>query len=107
MAEVGGSRPLRFRTTPLSQLLVLSILWACATVQAVPNTLDTSALVFLPAAGAGIADRRGRFREILCAVNEGHGHQAVYLFGRRDRFAAHFTPTVVSAWSHPGLRSLA
>jgi hypothetical protein len=27
--------------------------------------------------------------------------------GRRDRFAPHFTPTVVSAWSHPGLSSLA
>jgi pimeloyl-ACP methyl ester carboxylesterase len=41
----------------------------------VPYTLDTSPLAFLPAAGAGIDDQRGRFREILCAVDEAHGHE--------------------------------
>ena len=29
----------------------------------------------LPAAGADIDDQRGRFREILCAVDEAHGHE--------------------------------
>jgi hypothetical protein len=41
----------------------------------VPYKLDTSPLAFLPAAGAGVGDQRGRFREILCAVDEAHGHQ--------------------------------
>ena len=34
-----------------------------------------SPLALLPAAGAGIDDQRGRFREILCAVDEAHGHE--------------------------------
>jgi hypothetical protein len=56
-------------------LVVLSIVWACATAPAVPYTLDVSPLALLPAAGAGIDDQRGRFREILCAVDEAHGHE--------------------------------
>ena len=59
----------------MSLLLVLSIVWACATAPAVPYTLATSPLALLPAAGAGIDDQRGRFREILCAVDEAHGHE--------------------------------
>jgi hypothetical protein len=78
---------------------------------AVPYTLAISPLAFLPAAGAGIDDQRGRFREILCAVDEARGDQAVYLIGAASWCAMashpHFTPTVVSAWSHPGLSSLA
>ena len=67
----------RFRrgTARLSPLLMLSIVWACATAPAVPYTLDTSPLAFLPAAGAGIDDQRGRFREILCAVDQAHGQE--------------------------------
>jgi len=74
MAEVGGRR-LRLGTARLSPLWVLSIVWACATAPAVPYTLAISPLAFLPAAGAGIDDQRGRFREILCAVDEAHGHE--------------------------------
>ena len=74
MAEVGGRR-LRLGTARSSPLLVLSIVGACATAPAVPYTLATSPLAFLPAAGAGIDDQRGRFREILCAVDEAHGHE--------------------------------
>jgi hypothetical protein len=59
----------------LFALVVLSTVWGCATAPAVPYTLDTSPLAFLPAAGAGIDDQRGRFREILCAVDEAHGHE--------------------------------
>ena len=75
MAEVGECRRLRLETARLSPLLVLSIVWGCATEPAMPYTLATSPLAFLPAAGAGIDDQRGRFREILCAVDEAHGHQ--------------------------------
>ena len=75
MAEVGGRRRLRLGATPLSLSMVLSIVWACATEPAVPYTLTTSPLAFLPADGAGVDDQRGRFREILCAVDEAHGHE--------------------------------
>ena len=75
MAEVGGRRRLRLGTTPSSLLMVLSIVWACATAPTVPYTLDASPFVFLPAGGADIYDQRGRFREILCAVDEAHGHE--------------------------------
>lgn len=74
MAEVEGRR-LRLGAGRLSPLLVLSIVWACATAPTVPYTLDTSPLAFLPADGAGVDDQRGRFREILCAVDEAHGHE--------------------------------
>jgi hypothetical protein len=74
MAEVGGRRT-RLRTARLSPLLVLSIVWACATAPAVPYTLAISPLAFLPADGASVDDQRGRFREILCAVDEAHGHE--------------------------------
>ena len=70
-----GLRWLRLGRGGLSLLLVLSIVWACATAPAVPYTLATSPLALLPAAGAGIDDQRGRFREILCAVDEAHGHE--------------------------------
>jgi hypothetical protein len=56
-------------------LTVFPIVWACASAPTVPYTLDTSPLAFMPAAGAGIDDQRGRFREILCAVDEAHGHE--------------------------------
>jgi hypothetical protein len=42
-------------------LVVLSIVWACATAPAVPYTLAMSPLALLPAAGAGIDDHRERF----------------------------------------------
>ena len=74
MAGVGG-RQMRFRTSRVSPLLVLSIVWGCATAPAVPYTLVISPLAFLPADGAGVDDQRGRFREILCAVDEAHGHE--------------------------------
>jgi pimeloyl-ACP methyl ester carboxylesterase len=66
---------LRLGTARLSPLWVLAIVWACATAPDVPYTLDASPLAFLPAAGAGIDDQRGRFREILCAVDEARGHE--------------------------------
>lgn len=74
MAEVGGRRRLGLGIARVSLLMVLAIVWACATAPAVPHMLATSPLAFLPADGAGVDDQRGRFREILCAVDEAHGH---------------------------------
>jgi pimeloyl-ACP methyl ester carboxylesterase len=65
----------RLGTGPLLLLLALTIVWACATPPTVPYTIETSPLPMLPAAGNGIDDQRGRFREILCAVDEAHGHE--------------------------------
>jgi pimeloyl-ACP methyl ester carboxylesterase len=70
-------RRLRLGTAPLSPLLLLSTVCSCATAPTVPApyTLAVSPLASPPAAGAGIDDQRGRFREILCAVTEAHGHE--------------------------------
>lgn len=46
------------------------ILGACATKPLVPFSTDTPPLVLVPAAQAGVQDKRGRFREIYCAVLE-------------------------------------
>jgi hypothetical protein len=106
-----GLRRLRLWAAPSSLLLALFFVPGRASAPAVPYTLAISPLAFLPAAGAGIDDERGCFREILCAGDEANGHQAVYPIGAVSWCAVarhpHFTPTVVSAWSHSGLRSLA
>ena len=46
------------------------VLASCASKPLVPYTTDTPPLVLAPAAQAGIADKRARFREIYCAVLE-------------------------------------
>lgn len=43
---------------------------ACSTAPLLPYTEDTPPLVLLPASQAGIDDKRGRFREIFCAILE-------------------------------------
>jgi hypothetical protein len=48
---------------------------ACATKPLLPYSTDTPPLVLVPASYAGVQDRRGRFREIYCAVLEAHGSQ--------------------------------
>lgn len=47
---------------------------ACASKPLIPYSTDSPALVLLPAAQGGISDKRGRFREVYCAVLEAHGH---------------------------------
>lgn len=47
----------------------------CAGKPLVPFSIDPPPLVLLPAEQAGIADSRGRFREIACAVLESHGRE--------------------------------
>lgn len=54
--------------------LCLFLVPSCVSKPTVPYTLDVSPLAFVRTA-AGFSDQRGRFREILCAVNESHGHQ--------------------------------
>ncbi len=49
---------------------VCVMLAACAAKPLVPYSTDTPPLVLVPAAQAGIVDKRARFREIYCAVLE-------------------------------------
>jgi hypothetical protein len=49
------------------------LLSACSTTPLLPYTEDSPPLVLMPASQAGIEDKRGRFREIYCAVLEQHG----------------------------------
>jgi hypothetical protein len=46
---------------------------ACSTTPLLPYTADTPPLVLVPAANAGVQDKRGRFREIFCEVLEARG----------------------------------
>lgn len=62
-------RPIRRWAVPLA----LAQLAGCAPAPIVPYSLDTPPLVLTPAGEAGIADQRGRFREILCAVDAAVG----------------------------------
>lgn len=57
----------------LTLLLSCLLLAACAGKPLTPWTADGPPLVLTTASGAGIDDRRGRFREIACAVIEAHG----------------------------------
>jgi len=51
-------------------LAVAVSLGGCYNAPLSPYTVDSAPLVLLPAGQAGIEDRRGRFREIFCAVLE-------------------------------------
>lgn len=58
----------------LSLAVLLSlVITACASKPIVPYTTDAAPQALLPVSRAGIADQRGRFREITCAVLEEHG----------------------------------
>jgi hypothetical protein len=48
-------------------------LTGCASKPLTPYSTDTPPLALVPIAQAGVADQRGRFREILCAVLDAHG----------------------------------
>lgn len=55
----------------LSAVIVVAaslVISACTTAPLLPYSEDTQPLVLLPASQAGIADKRGRFREIFCAI---------------------------------------
>ena len=59
----------------LSGIVLGAELCACSGSPLSPYTTGTPPLVLAPSAQAGVKDRRGRFREIYCAVLEAHGHQ--------------------------------
>ena len=49
------------------------VLSACATAPLSPYSEDTPPLILVPASKADVEDKRGRFREIFCAVLEARG----------------------------------
>jgi len=60
---------LRFFAWPLIATLALA-LPGCAGSPLVPFSTDSPPLILVPAGQAGVQDKRGRFREIYCAVLE-------------------------------------
>jgi dienelactone hydrolase len=78
-ARRAGLAPTRLGLTSLglTSLAVASLVLAgCAGAPLVPYTADTPPLILVPAAQAGVVDKRARFREIYCAVLEAHGRDA-------------------------------
>ena len=65
--------------------LVASLLGGCAAQPLMPYTADTPPLVLVPAAQAGVQDKRARFREIFCAVLEARKDTASRLSALRPR----------------------
>lgn len=64
------------RAMPVRMTVALCLaLCACATKPLISYSTDTPPLVLVPASYAGAQDRRGRFREIYCAVLKAHGAQ--------------------------------
>lgn len=61
-----GSHSTAVRSLTIAACLAVS---ACAS-PLIPYSTDTPPLVLVPASQAGVQDRRGRFREIYCAVLE-------------------------------------
>ena len=56
---------------PRTLLVVIAAVFAlgaCGTKPLVPYSVDTPPLALVPASQAGVQDKRGRFREIYCAV---------------------------------------
>lgn len=66
---------LRGAYEPAFALVILTavLLGACTTTPLQPYTEDTPPLILMPATQAGVVDKRGRFREIFCAILEKHG----------------------------------
>ena len=56
--------------THLGVIASILALGACGTKPLLPYSVDTPPLTLIPAAQAGVQDKRGRFREIYCAVLE-------------------------------------
>jgi dienelactone hydrolase len=67
-------RPARF-VSLAAAALAGALLAACSSPPLVPYTEDTPPLVLVPAGEAAVQDKRGRFREIYCAVLESHGRE--------------------------------
>jgi hypothetical protein len=65
-----GRRP---ASTALLSLVAALALGACASPPLLPYSAETPPLMLVPAAAAGVQDRRARFREIFCAVLDARG----------------------------------
>ena len=65
--------------------LAVAALGGCAAQPLMPYTADTPPLVLVPAAQAGVQDKRARFREIFCAVLEARKERASRLSPVRRR----------------------
>src|SRR5262249_30817088 len=62
------------RMAILSSAIAFCLLLAtCSSPPLMPYSADTPPLALMPASEAGVQDRRGRFREVFCAVLESHG----------------------------------
>ena len=70
---VGNLAASASRVPGWSILLAILLLSACAPSVPEPRLAATAPAILLPATKAGIADERGRFREIYCAVRNDHG----------------------------------
>lgn len=57
----------------LATMTLCVLFGACATKPLIPYSADTPPMVLMPASQAGIVDKRGRFREIYCAVLAARG----------------------------------
>ena len=68
-----GARRARLPVRTTRALAGCLLLGACATKPLIPFSTETPPLVLTPAAYAGIDDKRGRFREIYCAVLDDGG----------------------------------
>src|SRR6478736_5686099 len=54
--------------TPVAVIAALVAVAGCGTKPLIPYSVNTPPLALVPASQAGIQDKRGRFREIYCAV---------------------------------------
>ncbi|MEE4174522.1 MAG: hypothetical protein V2I57_09765 [Xanthomonadales bacterium] len=57
----------------VTMITLTTLLTACASAPLIPWTNDAPPQALVPVADANIVDRRGRFREIFCAVLESRG----------------------------------
>ena len=77
---LGNESMLFPRTSSINKLFAAMVaaasffVTACSTTPLLPYTEDTPPLVLLPASQAGIDDKRGRFREIFCAILDERGN---------------------------------
>lgn len=57
----------------LLMLFAVAAIAGCTSDNLISYSLDTPPLALFPASVAGVADGRGRFREIYCGIHEHHG----------------------------------
>jgi len=73
LIRAGVSHAARRRLVRSTMMATCVLLGACATKPLVPYSTDTPPLALVPASQAGVQDKRGRFREIYCAVLKANG----------------------------------